>query len=130
MFDMKLRIGFVVLIVLLAGCSAPVPDSTSTPESTTMEPTGIEGEILNTSVNDRVVTARVSLTNHDDEIADVSIALRFTENSSHAMVGDIRLDPGETRTLTVPLQTYGEDPENLTVQFRIDGEIVDEKAAV
>lgn len=143
---MKYRIGFMILIVLIAGCSAPAPDSPSQPSMTTteastpgdspppqttiMESTGVEGEIHNTSVDDGIVMAMVSLTNHNDGISDISIALRFVENDSHAKIGEITLDPGETETLTVPLQTYADDPENLTVQLRINGEIVDEKAAV
>ena len=154
---MKFRVGLVVLLVFVAGCAAPAPGSpatdpgqtdgptettatpTATPtttESTTQEPTttlepsGVEGEIRNTSLDNGVVMATIVLRNHDGEATNESIAVRFVENSSHAMVGEVSLTAGETKTMLVPLQTYGDDPGNLTVQLRIDGEIVAERAAV
>ncbi len=153
---MKFRVGFVVLLVLVAGCAAPAPESpaetttlaetpaapetptqTATPpESTTEIPTttapqtGVAGEIRNTTVDNGVVMTTIALINYDEEATNRSIAVRFVENSSHAMVGEVTLGPSETKTLLVPLRTYDDDPANLTVQLRIDGTIVAERPAV
>ena len=127
---MKFRIGIVILMVLLAGCSAPTPDSSpTTPEQTTETlVSGVTGEIQNASVTEEVVSARISLTNHNDTGSNVSIAVRFVENNTHAKIGEFSLDPDETKTLSVPLNIYGDDPASLTVQLRIEGVIVAERA--
>ncbi|MFW5900496.1 MAG: hypothetical protein ACOCTH_01810 [Halodesulfurarchaeum sp.] len=127
---MKFRIGIAVLLVVLAGCSAPTPDSsTTTPEQPTETlVSGVAGEIQTVSVTGDEVIAGISLTNHNDTASTVSIAVRFVENNTHAKIGEFSLDPGTRKTLTVPLNMYGEDPENLTVQLRIDVEIVAERA--
>ena len=147
---MKVRVALVVLLVFAAGCAAPAPDAPSpttaapTPTETTTErppatttsetatpeqPGGVTGEIRNTTVDNGIVTATIQLRNREDTTQNRSIAVRFVENDSHAMVGEISLEATGTKTLVVPLRTYGDDPETLTVQLRIDGEIVAERAA-
>lgn len=144
---MKLRLGLVVLLVALAGCAAPAPDSGVTthqptePEPTTETPTtavtttetvkaGVEGTIENTTVENDVVVATIALRNYDHNATTVSIAVRFVENDSFAKVGELKVEPGQTETRTVGLPTYGDEPANLTVQLRIDGRIVAERSAV
>lgn len=144
---MKIQVGVVVLLVLLAGCSAPIPDSTSaapapttdaapvtathTPTSNTeTRATGVQGEIVNTTVDDGFVISTLSVTNHDETAANFNIALRFVENDSHAKIGEFSLEPGQSMTRSVSLNSYADDPQNLTVQLRIDGAIASERAVV
>lgn len=143
---MKLRIGVVLVLVLLAGCTAPAPDSgapthpTTEAEPTTELPTtsptttepveeGITGSIEGTSIEGDTVLATIALRNHGPNSTTVSIAVRFVENDSFAKVGELTVGAGETETRDVGLPTYGADPDDLTVQLRIDGEIVAERPA-
>ena len=107
--------------------AVPTPDATIQEPTPTATPAGVTGTIHNTSIGEGVVTATVKLSNRGETNWNGSIALRFVENDSHAMVGKERLDPGQTKTLVVPLRTYGDDPEALTVQLRIDGTVVAER---
>lgn len=141
---MKLRVGIVLVLLVLAGCSAPVPDSTTTTQATTerpstpttthptttTSPTGLLGNISATSVTGETVWATVTVSNSGSTASNASIAIRFVENDSFAKVGTVSVEPGQTQSLNVGLPTYGDDPRNLTVQFRIDGEIVAERPAV
>lgn len=69
------------------------------------------------------------MTNQGTNASRPDIAIRFVENDSFAMVGTLSLEPGETRTLDITLPTYDDEPAHLTVQLRIDGEIVAERPA-
>ncbi|MFW6458695.1 MAG: hypothetical protein ACOCY6_04690 [Halodesulfurarchaeum sp.] len=143
---MKPRIAVLVLLVALAGCTAPAPTGsppaaqtttaepttdTPTPTATTeAEPAGVVGSIQSTAVENDAVIASIAITNHGTNSTTAGIAIRFVENDSFAKVGDLTVGPGETETRSVSLPTYGDDPANLTVQLRIDGTIVAERNAV
>lgn len=158
---MKWRVGLLVLVVALAGCSAPTSDPTTptiasttegptfsdsntttitpTTETTTVQDTttsdpdsetlvkGVAGNIGNTSVEKAIVISAIELENRGTNESTVDIAVRFVENNSFAKIDRVTLNPGQQKTLTFFLPTYGDDPDDLTVQLRIEGDIVAER---
>jgi hypothetical protein len=140
-----LQVALVLVLVALAGCAAPMPDSGSAPETTeatTVEPTtttrttanptpetALVGTITDTSVEGEQVVATISVANEGTRAANASVAIRYVENDSFAKVGTISVPAGGTEELVVGLPTFGDEPESLTVQFRIDGRIVAERPA-
>ena len=153
---MKRGIGALVLLVAIAGCAAPTvgptpPEATSTPTTapataapsptatptasptpapTTTGPTqdGVGATVTNLAVSDRAVVATVRVTNYGDTSTRSDLAFRFVENDSHAIIGQTALEPGGSDTFEVPLALYGDDPADLTVQVRVDGTIIAERA--
>ena len=135
----------VAILVLLAGCSAPLPDTGTVAEPTTAAPTQtattptptttetpvgkLDGTIAETSLDGNQVLATISLWTAGAKNQTASIALRYVENDSFAKVGTVTVAPGERQTLIVSLPIGDADPRNLTVQFRIDGQVVAERPA-
>lgn len=151
---MKPGIGALVLLVAIAGCAAPTvgpttpgatpttapttappsptptPTASPTPDPTPTGPThdGIGARVTQVDVSDRAVTATVRVTNYGETQARGDLAFRFVENDSHALIGKTALQPGGSETFGVPLRLYGDDPAELTVQVRVNGTVVAERA--
>lgn len=151
---MKAEVGLLVLLLTIAGCGAqpgglgspsatpsptrtdspaasPVPTDTPTPELTPTGPThdGIGARIVDTNVTENFVIATVRFTNVGERRSLGSIAFRFVENDSHALIDTVSLEPGSSATFEVPLRLFDDDPANLTVQARVNGTIVAERPA-
>ena len=146
---MKAGVGLLVLFVTLAGCVAapgtapqsPTQTTTPTPVDTpTLSPTpsvtptpsgpthdGVGARITQVDVSERTATATVRFTNYGQDASRASLAFRFVENNTHALVGETSLDPGASETIEAPLTLYSDEPENLTVQVRVNGTIVAER---
>jgi len=152
---MKPGIGTLLVLVAIAGCAAPTvgptPPETPTPTtapatappSPTPSPTaspapaptptgptqdGVGATVTTLAVSDRAVVATVRVTNYGDTSTRSDLAFRFVENDSHAIVGQTALEPGASETFEVPLELFGDDPADLTVQVRVDGTVVAERA--
>ena len=84
------------------------------------------GTIVNVTSNGE---AKIPEDIRDKLHIDTPGRVRFVENDSFAKVGELTVGAGETETRDVGLPTYGADPDDLTVQLRIDGQIVAERPA-